>query len=171
MRSGWKGSKASGFFAGADELDRLAGDVTDGDRCAATRVAVHLGEDDAGEAEALMKILSRVDGVLACHGIGDEENLRGREKLLELLHLGHQLFVDMKAAGSVHDKRVAGENARFAASLGGEALHELRSGRFVVDFAFVEAGLDGLGDDFELLARGRTVDVDGDEHGAVAAFF
>ena len=64
-----------GFFAGADELDGLAGDVADGDGRAAAGVAVHLGEDDAGEAEALMKILSRVDGVLAGHGVGDEENL------------------------------------------------------------------------------------------------
>ena len=75
MRSGWKGSKASGFFAGADELDGLAGDVANGDGRAAAGVAVHLGEDDAGEAEALMKVLRRVDGVLAGHGVGDEEDL------------------------------------------------------------------------------------------------
>ena len=37
--------------------------------------------------------------------------------------------------------------------------------------SFVELGVDGLGDDFELLAGGGAVDVDGDEQGAVAALF
>ena len=37
------------------------------------------------------------------------------------------------------------------------------------DFAFVEMGLDGIGDDLELLARGGTIDVDRDQHGAMAA--
>ncbi len=40
-----------------------------------------------------------------------------------------------------------------------------------VEFAFVDLGVDGLGDDRELLAGGGAVDVDRDEHGAVAAFF
>ena len=63
------------LFAGADELDGLAGDVANGERRAAAGVAVHLGEDDAGEAEALVEVLRRVDGVLAGHGVGDEEDL------------------------------------------------------------------------------------------------
>ena len=37
--------------------------------------------------------------------------------------------------------------------------------------AFVELGADAGGDDFELLAGGGAVDVDRDEHGAVAALF
>ena len=49
---GMEGLEGVGLFAGADELDGLAGDVADGERRAAAGVAVHLGEDDAGEAEA-----------------------------------------------------------------------------------------------------------------------
>jgi hypothetical protein len=59
MRSGWKGSKASGLFAHAEELDGLAGDVANGEGRAAAGVAVHLGEDDAGEAEAGVEIRGR----------------------------------------------------------------------------------------------------------------
>ena len=40
-----------------------------------------------------------------------------------------------------------------------------------VSFAFVELRADGGGYDFELLAGGGAVDVDRDEHGAVAGFF
>ncbi len=41
----------------------------------------------------------------------------------------------------------------------------------VVELAFVEVDAGGFGDDGELLAGGGAVDVDGDEHGAVAALF
>jgi hypothetical protein len=81
-----------GLFAYADELDGLAGDVADGERRAAAGIAVHFGEDDAGEREAGMKILRGVDGVLAGHGVGDEEDLLRAEKLFEALHLGHQVW-------------------------------------------------------------------------------
>ena len=72
---GMEGLEGVGLFAHADELDGLAGDVADGERRAAAGVAVHFGEDDAGEAEAGVEVLRGVDGVLAGHGVGDEENL------------------------------------------------------------------------------------------------
>ena len=72
---GMEGLEGVRLFAGADELDGLAGDVADGERRTAAGVAVHLGEDDAGEAEALVKVLRGVDGILAGHGVGDEEDL------------------------------------------------------------------------------------------------
>ena len=40
-----------------------------------------------------------------------------------------------------------------------------------VEFALVDLGLDGVGDDFELLAGGGTVDVHGHQHRPVAALF
>ena len=63
------------FFADADELDGLAGDLADGERCAAAGVAVHLGEDDAGERELLVELVGGVDRVLSGHGVGDEQDL------------------------------------------------------------------------------------------------
>ncbi len=106
-----EGLEGIGLFADAEELDGLAGDVTDGEGRAAAGVAVHLGEDDAGEAEALVKVCGGVDGVLAGHGVGDEENLAGVEELFEALHLAHQVFVDVEAAGGVDDEGVAAHDA------------------------------------------------------------
>ena len=64
-----------GLFAHADELQRLPGDVADGERRAAARIAIHLGEDHAGDAQPLVEFVGRFDGVLAGHGVGHEEDL------------------------------------------------------------------------------------------------
>ena len=136
---GMEGLEGVGLFAGADELDGLAGDVADGEGRAAAGVAVHLGEDDAGEAEALVEVLGGVDGVLAGHGVGDEEDLLRVEQLFELLHLVHQLFVDVEAAGGVDDEGVAAENcaASRRASLARRST-SLEPRRLALDVAFVD---------------------------------
>ena len=64
-----------GLFADADELQRLAGDGADGKRRAAAGVAVHLGQDHAGDAQALVELVGGLHGVLAGHGVGDEQDL------------------------------------------------------------------------------------------------
>ncbi len=97
------------------------------------------------------------------------KNLAGIEELLQPLHLVHQLFVDVQAAGGVDDERVAAHDDGFATRFFGQALDERRTGRFALQVAFVDAAFDGLGDDLELLARGGPVDVDRDQHGTVAA--
>jgi hypothetical protein len=64
-----------------------------------------------------MKIQSRVDRVLAGHGVGDEEDFAGVELLFELLHLAHQLLVDVQAASGIDDEHVAAHVACLAAGL------------------------------------------------------
>ena len=76
-----------------------------------------------------------------------------------------------EAAGGVDDEGVAAHDDGFAAGFLGEALDEGGAGGFAFLVAFVEADFDGFGDDFELLAGGGAVDVDRDQHGAVAALF
>jgi hypothetical protein len=77
------------------------------------------------------------------------------------------------AAGGVDDEDVAAVVGGFALGFFGEAEDERRCRAGLrLWFAFVELrASDGLGDDFELLAGGGAVDVDRDEHGAVAALF
>ena len=50
---GVEGFEGVGLFAGAEELDGLAGDLADGEGGAAAGVAVHFGEDGAGDGESL----------------------------------------------------------------------------------------------------------------------
>ena len=77
-RSGWKGSSASNFsptptnFSGWPVILRM-------DRArAAARIAVHFGEDDARDTEPLVELVGGFDGVLAGHGVGDEQDFGGR---------------------------------------------------------------------------------------------
>ncbi len=167
-----EGFEGVGLFAGGEELDGLAGDLADGEGGAAAGVAVHFGEDGAGDGESVVEGFGGVDGVLAGHGVGDEEDFGGGEEGFELGHLVHEGLVDAEAAGGVDDEDVVGVVAGFFE--GGFGKAEDGGGVVVgggVVLAFVELGTDGGGDDFELLAGGGTVDVDGDEHGAVATLF
>ena len=91
----------------ADELDRHAGDLPDGQGRAAAGVAVELGQDHAVELEGLVEGLGRGHRVLAGHGVADEEDLVRLDLLLDLDQLGHQLVVDVQAAGGVEDQGVA----------------------------------------------------------------
>src|SRR5206468_11125370 len=61
------------FFAGADELDRLAGDSAHRQRRAAAAVAVDAREHNAGEADALVEGAGKIYGVLAGQRVGDQQ--------------------------------------------------------------------------------------------------
>ena len=63
------------LLAGGGEGDGLAHDLLDREGGAAAGVAVELGEDDAVEREGLVEVLGDGDGVLAGHGVDDEERV------------------------------------------------------------------------------------------------
>ena len=55
----------------------------------------------------------------------------------------------------------------FAARFFGQSLDSRRVG--LADFAFVDVGLDRLGNDFQLLARRGTIHVNGNQQGTMSA--
>ena len=63
------------LLAGGREHDRLAGHFTDRQRRTTAGIAVELGEHDTGEADAVAERLGGGDGVLADHGVEDEQGL------------------------------------------------------------------------------------------------
>ena len=63
------------LLAGAEKLDRLAGDGAHRKRRAAAPVAVDAGQHDAGDADAIVEILGEIDGVLAGEAVGNEQDL------------------------------------------------------------------------------------------------
>ena len=66
-------------------------------RCGtAAGIAVELGEDDAGEPDALGEGLCRGDGVLADHGVDDEEDFVGIGGRAHVRGLAHQLVVEAR---------------------------------------------------------------------------
>jgi hypothetical protein len=112
-----------------------------------------------------VELVGGFHGVLAGHGVGHEQDLDRGELLFQLLQLGHQLVVDVQAAGGIHQQHVAagidGFLARGADQVGGQRL-------------FGRAGVDGQVDvarhHAQLLARGGTIDVHRHHQRAVAVF-
>ena len=113
MRDGIEILQRVELFAGADQLDRLAGDGAHRQRRAAAAVAVDAGEHDAGEADALVERAREIDRVLAGQRIGDEQHFVRIGGALDLGRLRHHRFVERGAAGGVeHHHVVAAEPRR-----------------------------------------------------------
>ena len=107
MRSGWNSSQRVEMLAGADELDRHAGDVLDRQRRAAAGVAVELGHDHAVELQRLVERLGAVDGVLAGHAVDDQVDLVRLDACgRSASSCVHQLVVDVQPAGRVENHDV-----------------------------------------------------------------
>ena len=83
-----------GLLAGAQELDRDAGDRADRERRAAAGVAVDLGEDQAGHGHRGGERLGDRDGLLAGHRVDDEQRLDRLDRGVDRGDLGHQRLVD-----------------------------------------------------------------------------
>ncbi len=65
---------------------------------------VHLGHDDAGDAEAVVEALGDGDRFLPGHGVGHEEDLRGLHGVADAVALLHEGLVDLETAGRVDDE-------------------------------------------------------------------
>ena len=100
------------LFAGADQLDRLAGDRAHGQRRAAAAVAVDAGQHDAGQADALIERAGEIDGVLAGQRVGDEKNFVRIGGAADFRRFGHHRFVERDAAGGVEHHHVVAAEAR-----------------------------------------------------------
>ena len=105
------------FLTGSDKLDRLARDRFDRERSASARIAVHLCQNDSGQAQALVKLLGAANSILTCHGVRNQQNLGRRNRLADPFELHHHLVVDMQPPGGVYDYNVVPAVARITQSL------------------------------------------------------
>ena len=126
---GVEGLEGVGLFAGAEELDGLAGDVADGEGRAAAGVAVHLGEDDAGEAEALVEGWAELTASWPVMASATKRISVGLSSFLSAAISSMRSSSMCEAAGGVDDEDVAADVDGFAAGFFGEALDERRCRR------------------------------------------
>jgi hypothetical protein len=118
MRLGLEGLQRVHLLAEADEADGLAGDRAHRQRRTAAAVAVHPGQDDAGDADAFVEILRRMHRVLTGEAVDHQKRLARVGDVAHGLDLGHELFVDGQPAGGVeHVDVVAAEEACVLARL------------------------------------------------------
>src|SRR5262245_20557977 len=101
----------------ADKLHRLPSDLLDRQRRAASRIAIHFGEDEAIESELLMEFLRAFYGILTQHCIGNKQDFIRTDAFFDFLQFVHQSFVDMKAAGRVDDNNVMRRVPSFTKSI------------------------------------------------------
>ena len=106
MRSGWNALQRVELLAGADQLDRLAGDRAHAERGAAARIAVDPGQHDAGDADLLVEGAREVDRVLAGQRVGHQQRLVRPHPVAHRRELAHQLLVDVQPAGGIQDHHV-----------------------------------------------------------------
>ena len=151
------------LFAGADELDRHAGDGLDRERRAAAGVAVELRQHEAGEGERVVEGSGDVDGLLAQRAVGDEQHFVGLDAGAQALHLLDQVVVDLQAAGGVEEDGVG------AGLAGGLSAAAPMAGTSFETRSAVEAELLLLRQDLELVDGGGALDVAADDEGPVAA--
>ena len=96
------------LFAGAHQLDRLAGDGAHGEGGTAAAIAVDAGQHDAGNADLLVEGAGEIDRVLAGQRIGDEQRFIGLGDVAHGGRFGEEFLVDVKPAGGIeHDHVVA----------------------------------------------------------------
>ena len=129
---GIEGLERVELLAHAHQHDGLARDFAHRQRGATARIAVGLGENDAGEIERRAESARGIHRVLAGHGVDDEQPLVRFHGALDLLHLFHELGVDVQAARGVDDQRVVNALARRIERLARDVRRRLlarRSGR------------------------------------------
>ena len=149
-----------GLLAGAEELDRDAGDRRDRERSAAAGVAVDLGQDQAGDRHGGRERLGDRDGLLAGHGIDHEQCLDRLDRGVDGGDLGHQRLVEREPAGGVEDHHVAD----LALGRLDPAAHDVDDRG--PDRRPVDGDVEALAERLELVGRGRPVGVGGDEQRA-----
>src|ERR1700761_8713204 len=93
------------LFAHADKLHWLARNMANRERRTTSRIAIHLGQNDACKRQPLVELISGLNRILAGHGVGNEEDFLRGKQLLKRLHFAHQVFIDVQTAGSVDDER------------------------------------------------------------------
>ena len=152
-------------LASTNELDRHASDMFDRQQCTTACIAVQLGHDHTIQFQGVVKRTGTVDGVLSGHAVDNQVNLIGADLLIDLLQLGHQLFVDGEATGGVQDD----DASAFFFSFLDAVLTNLD--RVLVVFLAVDRNVQLLADDVQLIDRRWSLQVGGDQHRLDVLFF
>src|SRR5204862_3686450 len=146
------------LLADRDELDRLARDRLDRERRAAARISVELRQHDAVEVDALLEGLRDGDRLLAGHGIENQQDVRRLCLAADRSELVHQRLVDVEAPCRVDDDDVAFGRCDSLT----RRLYGIRA------LGAVDGNLDLAAELLELIDRGRTLQIGGDERGLLA---
>ena len=94
------------LLADTDKLDRLAGNRLNTKSRTAAGIAVELGQYHTVKLKPLVKLLRRVDRILAGHRIANKVDLVRRYRLGNVADLVHHIFIDMKPTSRIQHHNV-----------------------------------------------------------------
>lgn len=139
--------------------------MTDGQRGAAARVAVDLGQHHAGQRQRFVKRLGGIGGVLAGHGVDHEQGFHRLDRRVHLFDLVHHRFVNVQTAGGIDDQYVV----EFQLGLLQRAIDDVD--RFFFDVRREEVDADAFRQRFQLFDRRRAINVRGNHQHFLLLFF
>jgi hypothetical protein len=158
IRSGWKTSSWSSFSPTEANLTGLPVIALTGERGAAARISVELGQDDAVERDPLLEGLRDGDGLLAGHRVEDEQHVERLHRVAHVASSSMSASSIWRPAGGVDDHDVA--------AVGGRALEPLARGDDRVRrLGAVDGQLELPAELLELVDRRGALQVGGDEAG------
>ena len=165
MALGIEHLQAVDLFGDTGKLDGRAGDLPHRQRRTAARVAVELGQHNAGEGQRLLEGLGGVDRVLPLHRIDHEQGFNRVQRGVQVLDFFHQGFVNGQAAGRINQQHVE------VVLLGVVERSTRDIQRLLVGRAGEPLGARLLGHSLELLDGGRAVHVARDGQHLFLALF
>ena len=89
------------LLARTDELNGLACNIFNRKCRTASGIAVHLGEDNAGDVEQIVKCLCYIYSILTEHCVDGKQYLGETNRGLDFYKLLHQLLVDVQTARGI----------------------------------------------------------------------
>ena len=128
-------------------------------------IAVHLGENHAGDIQQIIEGGSHVDGVLTQHGVNHQKDFCGTCSFTDIGELRHQFLVHVEASGCIQKYHVVAVLIRVHQS----GLGNLHRGNGVTHGEYRDIQL--RTNHFQLLDSGRAVNVAGDQQRTFALFF
>ncbi len=142
------------LFAGADQLDGLAGDSPHGQRSTTAAIAINPGQHDAGDRKALIKGPGHGHSVLPGERISHQQNFMRVGDLRHFLIFRHQLFINMQPACRIENEHVIAASACLFLGAFSDLIWILAGD----DLSGVHTDL--LAKDFKLLLRCRTAHIE-----------
>ena len=152
-----KGFERVHLLPDTGELDGFPRDFSNAQRGAASRVAVHLGENGPRNLDGFVKRRRERRRLLTGHRVDDEQRLIRPRRRLGRLELTHELFVDVQSTRRVHDDDV------HVLLLGLFHAERRHLGRIPVDAHIKHRHIDLHSQRLQLIDRRRSIHVRGDE--------
>ena len=147
-----------GFFTHTEEFDRLAGDMPYRECCTTAGITVHLGEDNTGQRQGLIKGPGSIDRILADHGVDNKQCLHRISGFMNLFDLRHHLAVYVEATGGIHNQHID----KLLLGAGNSSVNYID--RLLAGFTGEKLCINLTREGLQLLYGRRTIDIGRDNH-------